>query len=239
MLRYLNRREHPQDQTGDSVIAASSLVRIWDVPVRLFHWSIVLLVIISWVSADNGYMRVHLVSGVTILVLLLFRLLWGVVGSTTARFSAFVRGPRAVLQYLRASRAGVVHHPGHNPAGALMVVALILVLLAQVLTGLFANDGIRFYGPLALMISSDGSDLLTRIHALVFNAILLMVWVHVVAVFFHLLVKRENLIRPMITGLKDRSILPDTVGGEIRFVGNAVAALMFVGVAGLVLFFLF
>lgn len=220
------------DTTTDPV--KPPLVRIWDLPVRLFHWSVVVLIAISWVSADNGYMRVHYFSGLSLLVLVLFRLVWGFVGSTTARFVAFVRRPRAVLAYLRASRADVVHHPGHNPAGALMVVALLLALLLQAVTGLFANDGVRFSGPLALLISSDGSDLMTRIHALIFNGILLFVWLHVVAVFFHLLVKRENLIRPMITGLKERAILPDMSGLELRFGSNRLAILILAMVVGLV-----
>jgi cytochrome b len=184
-------------------------VPVWDIPTRLFHWSVVLLLCISWFSADQGYMRVHLVSGLTLLALLLFRIGWGLVGSTTARFSNFLHPPRRVVGYLKGLAGGDrIFHAGHNPAGGWMVLALIAVLLAQVATGLFANDGVRFHGPLALLVSEDASTRLTGIHGLIFDAILILVWCHVVAVGFYLLVKGDNLVWPMITGKKSRAHLP-------------------------------
>src|SRR5262245_48874650 len=108
-------------------------VRVWDIPIRLFHWSVVVLLCVSWFSADRGFMRVHLVSGLTLLALLLFRIAWGLVGSTTARFSNFLHPPRRVALYLKdLVRGGKIFHAGHNPAGGWMVLALISVLLAQV-----------------------------------------------------------------------------------------------------------
>ena len=207
-------------------------VRVWDIPIRLFHWSVVVLLCVSWFSADQGYMRVHLVSGLTLLALLLFRIGWGLVGSTTARFSNFLHPPRRVMGYLKGLAGGdKIFYAGHNPAGGLMVVALIAVLLAQVATGLFANDGVRFSGPLALLVSEDTSSLITGIHGLIFDLILLLVWCHIVAVGFYLLVKGDNLVWPMVTGKKHRAHLPAEL--NIAFTRLYIALLLLAVSAGI------
>ncbi|HEX4027208.1 MAG TPA: cytochrome b/b6 domain-containing protein [Rhizomicrobium sp.] len=201
---------------------AGEQVRVWDAPTRLFHWSIVALVFVSWLSADQGYMTVHLWSGLSLLALLLFRLGWGLMGSTTARFGDFLHPPRKVLAYLKTQARGASPlHAGHNPAGGLMVMALLAVLLAQVLTGLFANDGLKFSGPLALFVSDDASDQSTRIHGIIFNIILALVWLHVVAVGFHHFVKGDNLVGPMVSGKKHRSRVPESA--NIIFAHPALA----------------
>src|SRR5690242_9158091 len=106
----------------------STRVYVWDAPTRLFHWSIVVLLFVSWLSADQGYMKIHLWSGLTLLVLLLFRIGWGFAGATTARFSNFLHAPAKVIAYLKALAGGNKPlHAGHNPAGGLMVVALLAV----------------------------------------------------------------------------------------------------------------
>ena len=146
------------------------------------------------------------------LALLLFRLAWGLFGSTTARFSNFLHPPRQVLGYLKGLKDGDrLLYAGHNPAGGLMVMAMILVLLGQALTGLFANDGLHFNGPLALLIRPRPPTSMTSLHRLIFNAILVLIWCHVVAVGFYLLVKRDNLVLPMLTGRKPHSHLPQGV----------------------------
>jgi cytochrome b len=188
-------------------------IRVWDAPTRLFHWSIVALMFLSWLSADQGYMTVHLWSGLTLLALLLFRLGWGLIGSTTARFSNFLHPPRRVIAYLKSG--GSLPHAGHNPAGGLMVMALLAVLLAQILTGLFGNDGLKFAGPLALLVSDDASDQLTRIHGIIFNIILVLVWLHVAAIGFYHFVKGDNLVAPMVSGKKHRTRVPE--GAKIIF----------------------
>lgn len=211
--------------------AAPARVRVWDLPVRLFHWSIVVLIAVSWVAADQGFMRVHLWSGSALLALLLFRLAWGVFGSTTARFGDFVRSPRAVFGYLRAlGGAQKVLHAGHNPAGGWMVVALLAILCAQVATGLFANDGLKFMGPLALHVTADTSDRLTTLHGWLFNILLLLVYLHIVAVFFYLFVKRENLVTPMLTGRKFDHQVPH--GLTLRFTRGWLAWTLFLVSAG-------
>jgi len=207
-------------------------VLVWDLPVRLFHWCVVTLVFTSWLSADQGWMTIHLASGLTLLALLLFRLGWGLFGSTTARFSDFLHPPRRVLGYLKSLKDGDrLLYAGHNPAGGLMVMAMILVLLAQALTGLFANDGLHFNGPLALLLPSETSDSITSIHRLIFDAILILVWCHVVAVGFYLLVKGDNLVWPMVTGKKHRTRLPAEL--NIAFTRLYIALLLLAVSAGI------
>jgi cytochrome b len=208
-------------------------VQVWDAPVRLFHWAIVILMLVSWVSADQGYMRVHLWSGLTLLALLIFRLVWGVIGSTTARFRDFLHPPRTVLAYLRSLvGANKALFAGHNPAGGLMVVGLIAVLLLQAVTGLFSNDGLRFHGPLALLVSEETSTGITGLHGTIFNVILVLVWLHVVAVGFYLFVKGDNLIFPMLTGKKKRAHVPE--GWAIKPAHPLMALLVLMAAAGLV-----
>jgi cytochrome b len=204
----------------------------------LFHWSIVLLVFVSWLSADQGYMRVHLWSGSTLLALLLFRIGWGVVGSTTSRFADFLHPPRKVIAYLRAMTGeDKPLYAGHNPAGGLMVAALIAILLAQALTGLFANDGLKFSGPFAIWVSEDLSASATNIHGIIFNVILLLIWCHVVAVGFYLFVKGDNLVQPMFTGKKPRAHVP--AGLNLAFTRLGVAALLLVLTAAIVVWIVY
>ena len=200
-------------------------VRVWDAPTRLFHWAVVILIFISWLSADQGLMTIHLCSGLTLLALLLFRIGWGIVGSATARFSDFLHPPRKVVAYLRGLAGGDRQlYAGHNPAGGLMVVAMIAVLLAQAMTGLFSNDGLHFTGPLALLVSDDASTWLTTLHATIFNVILLFVWCHVVAVGFYLFVKGDNLVKAMFTGHKPYTHVP--ADAQVFFARSYVAFLL-------------
>ncbi len=179
---------------------------VWDLPLRLFHWSLVLLVITSFVSAKIGgnAMQIHMLSGYAVLALLLFRLLWGFLGGTHARFASFVRGPLAVIAYLRGTKqADAEPHLGHNPAGAWSVILMLLVLLAQAATGLFANDDIATEGPLAKLVSKALSDRLTGVHHLNVKLLLALIGLHLSAIAFYFFYKRENLVKPMLTGFKD------------------------------------
>jgi cytochrome b len=178
---------------------------VWDVPVRLFHWAVVALVIFSFVTAQIGgnAMQYHEWSGFTILTLVLFRLLWGFLGGTHARFGDFVRGPRAVIAYAAALRRDSPRYfAGHNPLGGWMVIALIVCLLVQTGTGLFANDDVMLEGPLAKHVSKGTSDLLSEVHEANFVVLATLITLHVAAALYYLLAKRENLIRPMLTGRK-------------------------------------
>lgn len=182
------------------------IVQVWDLPVRLFHWSLVLLVVISFTTGKIGgnWMLWHAVSGYCILALLLFRILWGLFGSQTARFANFVRGPKAVIAYLRGATGGKpAFHAGHNPAGALMILLLLALLLVQVTTGLFADDEIAYRAPLADKAKDSLVSLFTTIHRINVNLILASVVLHVAAALFYLKVKKENLIRPLVTGRRE------------------------------------
>jgi cytochrome b len=188
-------------------------VLAWDLPTRLFHWLLVILVITSFVTAKIGgsAMQYHEWSGFTILVLLLFRLAWGFAGSRQSRFLTFVQGPDAVARYAsKLLRRDSPHYLGHNPLGGWSIIAMLLALLVQAVTGLFANDDIFTEGPLYAWVSKATSDWLTRIHTLNQQVIMGLVFIHVLAVLFYLFYKRENLIMPMITGFKQwRGAVPD------------------------------
>ena len=185
-------------------------VTVWDLPTRLFHWTLVILMIAQWLTAENSEtMDYHVWGGYAVLALVLFRLIWGFVGSDTARFGDFLRGPGAALEYAKALRHGAApHYLGHNPMGGWSIVAMLALLLVQAGTGLFANDDILIEGPLYAWVSKGTSDWLTSIHKFSFNLLLLVIAVHISAVLFYLLVKRENLIHPMLSG---RKRLPPTL----------------------------
>jgi cytochrome b len=179
--------------------------RIWDLPTRLFHWLLAALVVFSVVTAKVGgnWIDWHMRSGYAVLALLLFRILWGFVGARYARFAAFVRGPAAIADYVRRLRAGdAAAHAGHNPLGALSVLAMLAALLVQASSGLFANDAIASEGPLAKYVSGAASDFATRIHKLNQYPIFALIALHVAAVAYYHFAKRENLVLPMLTGDK-------------------------------------
>ena len=215
-------------------------VMIWDAPVRLFHWALATCVIVSVASGMTGgnAMQIHLWSGYTILALVLFRLLWGFVGSSYARFADFLYGPRAVWGFARTlfSRkpdraAQSVHYAGHNPLGGWMVIAMLVLLLFQTSTGLFSNDDIVTEGPLVRLVRKDTSDWLTTLHKINSKIIIALAVTHVAAVLFHLFVKGENLIGAMISGYKN---LPEKVHSQsAHFRSSWLASVLFaVAVAG-------
>ena len=186
-------------------VQGAAPVRLWDLPTRLFHWLLVVLVVSSFATGKLGgnWMLYHERCGEAILALLIFRLAWGFIGSTASRFHTFLAGPSTVLRYaLTLFRREPDHHLSHNPLGGWSVAAMLLVLLIQAGTGLFANDDIATEGPLYKWVSKAASDRLTSIHRLNHDVIIILVAVHVAAVLFHLIYKRENLITPMITGIK-------------------------------------
>lgn len=210
-------------------------ILVWDLPLRLFHWLLVLLVVVSVVSAKIGgnAMQIHLLSGYAILALVLFRILWGFLGGAHARFASFVRGPAAVIAYLRAlPRHQAGQHLGHNPAGAWSVIIMLIVLLAQAGTGLFANDDIATEGPLAKLVSKALSDRITGAHHLNVKLLYALIALHLSAVAYYLLYKRENLIKPMLTGFKHSATGP---GESVQQQGKTwLAAALLAACAGCV-----
>jgi cytochrome b len=178
-------------------LSGTPKVRIWDLPVRLFHWAIVLLVPAMWWTAENEKTELHILLGQVMLGLLLFRILWGVLGSSTARFAGFVRGPGKILAYLRGAGAGI----GHNPIGALSVLAMLAALAVQVGLGLFASDKDGLYqGPLSYHVSAETAETLTDRHETWFYVLLALIVLHLAAILYYRLVRRRDLIMPMVTG---------------------------------------
>ena len=187
--------------TGDKV-------RVWDLPVRLFHWMLVLLVAALWGTHELHMMDVHVLLGQAMLGLILFRLIWGLIGSSTARFSSFLRGPSAVLAYLRAPAGGF----GHNPLGGWSVVAMLAVLGVQVGLGLFASDEDgEHYGPLSHLVSYDSARTLAERHETFFNILLVLIGVHLGAILYYRFVKREDLVTPMVTGRREPIVSGETL----------------------------
>jgi cytochrome b len=185
---------------------------VWDLWVRATHWLLVLTVAGAWATRKlpGDWFQWHMRLGYLTLVLVATRLLWGLVGTRHARFANFVRGPVTIWRYVSGLLAGRdVSTAGHNPLGALMVLALLGVLLGQAVTGLFANDADVFeYGPLMGFVTTELSDLLTRWHHRMADVILILVGLHVLAALGYWAIKRDNLILPMITGRKPAAQVP-------------------------------
>jgi cytochrome b len=195
---------------------------VWDLPIRLFHWMLTALIGFSWWSVKYGHTDWHIWSGIAILTLLIFRLLWGLFGSSTARFANFVRSPGAVGAYLRGQWSGI----GHNPLGALSVLALLGAVAVQVGLGLIAQDEDGLYaGPLSLLVPSDTSDAARDLHETWFYVLLALIALHVAAILYYRL-RGRALTKAMITG---RAVL-DPASEPMR-AGKWWAALLCLGAA--------
>jgi cytochrome b len=211
--------------------AAAGTLRVWDPWVRLAHWAIALLLPISWWTAETGRFDLHFLSGYAILALVLFRLAWGVVGSDTARFARFLKGPAAAFAHLAHLRhRAVPAEIGHNPAGGWAVVLLLGLLLAQAASGLFADSQVLTRGPLARRVDEAWSDLATSVHLRVFWAIVATAVVHVLAVLAYRVVAGRDLVRPMITGAMPapRGAAPPRMGSNLLALVLLAAASAFV-----------
>ncbi|MGY6586810.1 MAG: cytochrome b/b6 domain-containing protein [Wenzhouxiangella sp.] len=191
---------------------SESIVKVWDLPLRLFHWLLLFAVTGALVSVQMKAMDWHGWFGLAVLGLLVFRLVWGIIGSRHARFWSFAPRPRALTDYLRGRWYGL----GHNPLGALSVFAILGVLLFQAVTGLFADDVIAYTDPLRRAVSGDTASQLTSWHMRMEYVIYGLIALHLAAIAFHELIKRERLIKPMVTGRKtvdDPAAAEDAQGG--------------------------
>lgn len=199
-------------------------IRLWDLPTRLCHWLLALGVIAAVVSGQIGgnLMEWHSRIGLLIIGLIVFRLAWGLFGSTYARFAHFYPTPGKVAAYVKGEWRGV----GHNPLGALSVFGLLGLVTLQVVTGLFANDDIAFVGPLSDLVDRNLSNRLTGLHHLAANLLYVLVGLHLVAIAFYLHIKKVNLIRPMVTGWKEAE------HGEHAEGGGGLALLLSLALAG-------
>jgi len=207
-------------------------IRIWDLPVRLTHWVLVLCIVGLYATGEFGLLSMdwHFRFGYAVLALVLFRIVWGLVGSEHARFADFVRGPRAIAKYL-GSWSTTHYRPtlGHNPLGALAVLALLILLLAQAVSGLFSNDEIEWFGPLSERISMDASADWTDWHHLGQKLLLALIVVHVLVIVAYRVLKKVDLLRPMLTGRK-----LSNEGVDARWVSPWWALLIFAVCVGIV-----
>jgi cytochrome b len=177
-------------------------VPVWDLPTRLFHWLLALSVGTNLIVEPRGDWQfpVHVTAGCTALALVLFRIVWGVIGSRHSLFPDFVRGPRIVLHHLReALRLRLERHTGHNPLGGWMVVALLAMTLATATTGLFSATRRGMGGPFVGVIGGEG---LSDIHEALGNLMIFLVILHLCGVALHYVFARENVVGAMITGRK-------------------------------------
>ena len=212
----------------------SNIVRVWDLPTRVFHWALAVFVTALVTTAQIGgeAMVWHFRLGYAVLSLLLFRIIWGVVGGRWSRFSSFIYSPAAVLRYARG-RGLPQHSIGHNPLGAGSVFALLTLLLVQVATGLVSDDEIAATGPLSKFVSSAIVNGATFYHKDIGNLLLIgLVTLHVTAILFYLFKKKENLVRPMIQGDKEVKIVTGSSRDDFR--SRVLAAVLWLGCVALV-----
>ena len=178
-------------------------IKVWDLPVRLFHWAIVVLILAAWTTQEFEFMDWHVRIGYTILTLLIFRVIWGFVGSDTARFVRFLQSPAAAFRHLaHIRRREPDREIGHNAAGGWMVLVMLGLLGVQAGTGLFSNNDANTEGPLMHLVGKDESDWLSHIHSLNFKLIEAVIVLHILAIIAYAVLKRHDLVRPMITGTK-------------------------------------
>lgn len=196
-------------------------IKVWDVPTRLFHWLLVLAIVGLWYTGTEADMDQHIPLAYFTLALLLFRIIWGFIGSFYSRFSAFPLRPSKAISYIRNGLHS--DEPGHNPLGSWSVIVMLLTLAAQLITGLFANDSILTEGPLAHYVSNDFSDLMTSLHSLNFNILLGLIILHIAAILFYTVVKRDDILASMITG--KRSVSANIVEPVGRNPAYGVAAI--------------
>ncbi len=204
-------------------------VRVWDLPTRIFHWALAICVVSSVISAWLGgnAMVWHFRLGYAVFALLAFRLVWGLVGGRWSRFAAFLYAPRTTLRYLRGEGHADEHlHVGHNPLGAFSVFGLIGILALQVGTGLFADDEISNSGPLLKYVSGATSSLLTSWHKNFGQWLIIgLVVLHIAAVLFYLVKKKQNLVGPMLTG--DKLLAGDVPASTDHALSRVIALVLF------------
>jgi len=185
---------------------------VWDLPLRLFHWLLVTSMIASYVTAKLGFdwMQWHFYLGYWTIGLLVFRILWGFFGPRHARFSSFMHPPSTIWLYMKSMlRRDSVRSIGHNPVGGLMVILMLLLVAVQATTGLFTTDDVVWAGPYNPSVSSSTASTLSTIHNINFNIIIGVVCLHVAAILFYALYKRQNLVAPMLHGHLPSALVPE------------------------------
>jgi len=225
----------PLSPTPSAHDARTVRTRVWDLPTRVFHWLLALAVTGVLATGLAGVMEWHFRLGYGVLALLLFRLVWGFVGGRWSRFGAFVHGPRSVVAYLRG-RAHPDHLIGHSPLGALSVFAMLGLLAVQVASGLLADDAITYAGPLSHTVSSATASLATSWHATYGKWIVIaLLVVHLLAIAYYALVRRQRLVGPMLSGDKTLPAHPVVVPSRDDAASRWLALVVFAACAGFAL----
>ena len=191
------------DEPADPPTQSARPVLVWDMPTRLFHWLVVVLVAAAYATSRLNWMDWHVRIGEALLALVLFRLLWGFFGSETARFHSFLKAPAAAWQHLRhVFQRDADLQVGHNPAGGWMVLLLLALLLGETLSGLYVNNDVADDGPLTQWVPAAIANAITALHTILWDALLAAVALHVLAIAVYAVAKGDNLLRPMLTGRK-------------------------------------
>ena len=207
---------------------------VWDLPIRIFHWLTVALIIFSWYSVEiMEDLDKHFISGYCVLALVMFRLFWGFLGTRHALFKSMIYAPRKIINYATGLfKNETVQFAGHNPLGSLSVFALLALLLLQAVSGLFSNDEDWYFGPLSDYVSTTTADRLTEFHHLNFDVLLGFIVLHILAVLYYLFIKKENLVKPMLTGKKHL----EEVGEDVIPSSKSARALFILCVCGAAVF---
>jgi cytochrome b len=204
-------------------------IQVWDAPTRLFHWLTAALVVAAYVTWRLDWMDWHAKAGYAVLALVIFRLLWGLLGSDTARFSRFVASPRLAISHLKhALRREPDRQVGHNPAGAWMVLLLLALLLGETLSGLYVGNDVADQGPLTELVPARIANAITALHWILWDLLLAAIALHILAIAIYAIAKGHNLLTPMITG---RKLLPPDVPRPR--IGSIVRASLLLGVSAL------
>jgi cytochrome b len=235
-------RLHPLTEpltTNDDAVADAERARVavWDLPVRVVHWWIVALLVALIVTGKLGadWLEWHMRIGQAMLALVVFRILWGFVGSRNARFTSFLYRPVDVARYARSAFRSYEPHATHNPLGGWMVVLLLGALLVQAVTGLFTNDDILWGGPLSEKVTKATSDSVSAIHRQFWWVIVVLSALHIGAVLTYLALLKENLIVPMLTGHKH---LPEGVADPADASASTAKAILLLVACGLAVWYL-
>ena len=224
--------------TAKSNLHPDQRVLVWDLPLRLFHWGLAIAFVVSWITAEAGieWADLHLYSGYSVLALIAFRLMWGIVGTRHARFRNFIRGPRALIAGLgQLVTKTAPAAPGHSAVGGWASVVLILLMLCQAASGLFITDDILFSGPYNGAVSSAVADSLGSFHSFNFDILVIAVSAHLGVMLWYSLRKNHNLVAPMITGRGRYALEQDISSSDVlrAFICASVAA----GLLGVLIMF--
>lgn len=194
---------------------ANTVTKIWDLPIRLFHWGLVAAIATSLISMELENMEVHVISGTCVLGLLVFRLLWGIWGASTAQFHRFIPSPSKLVNYLRGRTADNLLSIGHSPIAALSVIAMLVAIAFQALTGLVSDDDVYTTGPLIDYVESEVSEWATGMHSTNSDILLGLMALHIAAILYYKFVRKLSLVKPMITGVSDGGNQADSIANPL------------------------